>query len=137
MPDLELPERPVVPALPDPRLSGTVDGVEFWVRLPRGHAMRCVTADGALQRHYGATDEPASWIAAFARHQRDIEKHAMTASARREDVHVVILNDAAGVLQAVAGRCVCRGRGVNRTRPRRPASPAPAHTAARRCAYAA
>lgn len=106
MPELELPECPVVPELPDPRLSGTVDGVEFWLRLARGHAMRCVITDGALQRHYGATGEPASWIRAFLRHHADIAGRALAASARRDDVHVVLLNDATGALKAVAGRCV-------------------------------
>ncbi len=106
MRDLDLPVRPQESALRDPQLCGTVDGVEFWVRQPRIRDMRCVITDTALTRHYGATDEPASWLVAFLRHRPDIENRALAASGRRDDVHVVLLNDAAGVLKAATGRCV-------------------------------
>jgi len=90
-----------------PQLCTTVEGVVFWVRLPRGHHVRCLITDGALERHYGAQAErPDTWLQAFMRHRRDIEARALAASGRRDDVHVVLVNDSLGVLRASAGRCV-------------------------------
>lgn len=89
------------------RLCPTVEGVEFWIPLPHDRRVRCVITEAALQSHYGADSElPESWIAAFARHRRDIEARALRAAGRREDVHVVLVNDDLGQLRATAGRCI-------------------------------
>ena len=91
---------------PAPRLCGTVEGVEFWIRVPCGRHLRCVITESALHGHFGAEgDRPESWLDAFARHRRDIEGHALAASARREDVHVVLVTDLEGRLRASVGRC--------------------------------
>ena len=90
----------------DFRLCGTVEGIEFWIHLQRGQQLRCVITEAALQDHYGAdVDDPSSWLDAFVRHRDDIERRALAASARRDDVHVVIVNDADGKLIVSAGRC--------------------------------
>lgn len=89
-----------------PRLCGTVEGVEFWIRLPRGQVLRCVITETALHGHYGAEDDrPESWLSAFAHHRRDIEARALAATARREDVRVVLVNDLEGTLKISLGRC--------------------------------
>ena len=89
-----------------PRRCGTVDGVEFWLREGPCRDVRCVITDGALERHYGATDDPTSWLSAFLRHRGDIEKRALAAAQQRADVHVVLLVDPTGDLKAAAGRCI-------------------------------
>ena len=90
---------------PAPRLCGTVEGVEFWIRLPGGRHLRCVITESALQGHFGAEgDQPESWLDAFARHRGDIEGCALAASARRENVHVVLVTDSDGRLRASVGR---------------------------------
>ena len=89
-----------------PRLCGAVEGVEFWIRLPNGRHLRCVITETALQGHFGAeVDRPDSWLSAFARHRGDIESRALAASARRDDVHVVLVNDSEGRLRTSVGRC--------------------------------
>jgi hypothetical protein len=88
------------------QLCATVRGVEFWIPLQRGHQLRCVITDAALKDHYGADDDdPASWLGAFERHRGEIEHRALAASARRDDVHVVIVTDSEGKLTVSAGRC--------------------------------
>ena len=89
-----------------PRLCATIEGVEFWLAVSRGRRLRCVIAESALQAHYGAqAEDPSSWMKAFARHRHDIEARALAAAARRDDVHVVLVNDSAGQLKSAVGRC--------------------------------
>jgi hypothetical protein len=105
MPQLDSPVRTTCRDLPERRLCEAVEGVEFWVALRDGGRLRCVIIGAALHRHYGAHEEAQqSWLEAFDRHRDDIEARALQASGRRDDVHVVILNDGAGVLRAVANR---------------------------------
>lgn len=89
----------------EPRLCHSIEGVEFWIPLPRGQRLRCVITEAALQGHYGAdAAPPQAWLNAFERHRRDIEARALDASGRRVDVHVVLVTDAYGRLKATAGR---------------------------------
>lgn len=94
---------------PAPRLCRMVEGVEFWIPLPLGRQLRCVITEAALQGHYGAQDDrPESWLSAFARHRREIERCALDACARRADVHVVLVNDPDGRLKSLLGHCGTR-----------------------------
>ncbi len=87
-----------------PRLSGTVEGVEFRIVLAHERHLRCVITESALRVHFGARpDDPGSWLEAFRRHRIDIECHALAAAARRDGVHVVLLRDSSGRLKSVAG----------------------------------
>ena len=91
--------------MPDPRPCDSVQGVEFWIESPLGGRLRCVITEAALQTHFGATEQELSWLSAFMTHRRDIEQLARQALARREDVHVVLVNDSDGRLRASVGRC--------------------------------
>ena len=88
-----------------PRLSQTVEGVEFWIASDKGARTRCVITEGALRGHYAAGEGADSWLEAFESHQPDIEARALAACARRDDVHVVIATDLCGELKTIAGRC--------------------------------
>lgn len=104
MDQLDIPIRATARKVPPPRLCPTVEGVEFWIRSPSGGRLRCVITETALQGHYGAEeDRPASWLDAFAQHRVDIEGRALVASARRDDVHVVLVTDAEGRLKISVG----------------------------------
>lgn len=105
MPNLDAPARRKTRAVVERRLCEVVEGVEFWIELRGVGRLRCMITGVALHRHYGAQeDEPRSWLASFDRHCGDIEARAVDASGRREDVHVVILCDAAGALRTLASR---------------------------------
>lgn len=77
----------------------------FWIRSPHGQPLRCVITDAALQSHFGAAADGASWVDAFLQNRTDIERRARDATGRREDVHVVLLTDTGGRLRAAVGRC--------------------------------
>ena len=105
MDELDLASCSTARATPPPRLCHTVEGVEFWIRSPSGQPLRCVITESALQGHYGAEDDrPASWLAAFTQHHADIEGRALAASARRDDVHLVLVIDSEGRLKTSVGR---------------------------------
>ena len=106
MNELGIPLRSATREVPPTRLCSTVEGVEFWIRSPGGHPLRCVITETALQGHYGAEqDRPASWMDAFERHHVDIEGRALAACAHRDDMHVVLVTDSEGRLKAAVGRC--------------------------------
>lgn len=90
-----------------PRLCASVEGVEFWIALSTGRRVRCVITEAALRVQYDAQeDRPDSWMASFERHRVAIERRALLATGRREDVRVVVLHETAGRFLASAGRCM-------------------------------
>lgn len=89
-----------------PRLSASVEGVEFWITSAGGERLRCVITDAALQAHCGTeANDRESWLQAFLQHRDDIEQLAYAACDRRDDVHVIVVTDSSGHLKAIAGRC--------------------------------
>lgn len=100
------PEEAASNAVRAPRPCASVEGIEFWIQSSGNAILRCVITDPVLQNHYGAEGRnAASWMVAFMRHRTDIERRALDGAGGRDDVHVVLINDATGRLKAAAGRC--------------------------------
>ena len=87
-------------------MSTAVEGVEFWIAAHPGHRTLCVITKTALQRHFAAIGARSdSWVSVFVDNRHEIEEIVRAVCGQRGDVHVVLVNDTAGRLKVVLGRC--------------------------------
>lgn len=97
------------------RLCRVVEGVEYWVENGSSGHIRALVLAEALRTHYGAGDDPNTWLHAYEHNRHELAKMTMALYGRTGHRGIVVL-EGKGADGPVGIVCPTDGTGRRRRR---------------------